>query len=247
MESPLVGASRCYETVSPTDSEIDRSGFLLECPVDDSAVWMASKKGDAKMWKKAFIILLSLNLFVIVGGTMWWGSLPKTSAVSSPTETVQKSDKPATIQLSLGADAINSYLEYALSEQADVQRVLAYGSVAFSDTWQVQVGLKLKDRVVPCTFVFTPQVDNGNLVLHVESATMGDIPAPLGALFFVMLHVSWPSWIVVDATNHNIHVNFTERPQLPYGVRVLSYSPTTKQISMQVTIVPKSLLQSTQP
>lgn len=199
------------------------------------------------MWKKAFVVLLSLNLFVVVGATLWWGALPKSTTVRPPAQTVQTNDKPATVQLSLGEEAINSYLEYFLSEKTDVQRVLAYASVQLSDTWRVQVGLKLKDRVVPCTFVFTPQVQNGNLILHVESATMGQIPAPLGALFFVMLHVPWPAWIVVDATNHDLHVNFTERPQLPYGVRMVGYSAASKMISLQVSILPKSLLNASKP
>lgn len=195
------------------------------------------------MWKKAFIVLLSLNLFIVVGGALWWGTLPKATAVRSPSQAISTNDKPATVQLAVGQDAVNTYLEYALSEQQDVQRVLAYASVQFSDTWQVQLGLKLRDRVVPCTIVFAPHVQGGNLVLHVESATMGEIPAPLGALFFVLRHLPWPQWIVVDGLNHDLHVNFTDRPQKPYGIKVLSYSPTTRQVTIQISIIPKTILQ----
>jgi uncharacterized protein YpmS len=195
------------------------------------------------MWKKAFIVLLSLNLFVVVGGALWWGTLPKAYQVKTPVQAITNQDKPATIQLSIGQDAVNTYLEYALSEQQDVQRVLAYGSVQFSNTWQVQLGLKLRDRVIPCNIVFAPTVSNGNLVLHVQSATMGEIPAPLGALFFVLRHLPWPQWITVDGEKHDLHVNFTDRPQKPYGIKVLSYSPTTQQVTLQVSIVPKSIVQ----
>ncbi|MCL6452001.1 MAG: DUF2140 family protein [Alicyclobacillus sp.] len=197
------------------------------------------------MWKKAFVVLLSLNLFVVVGGALWWGTLPKASSVQPPQAAVMSNDKPATIQLSVGQDAINSYLEYALSEQADVSQVVSYANVQFADTWTVQIGLKLKDRVIPCNIVFTPTVANGNLILHVESATTGDLPVPLGALFFVMSHLPWPAWIAVDGANHDLHLNFTERPQQPYGVRILGYSAATREVSLQVSILPKSLLSTT--
>lgn len=196
------------------------------------------------MWKKLFVALLSINLFIIVGATLWWGTLPKASSVRPPTQSTALSDKPATIQLAVGQDALNSYLEYALSEQQDVQRVMSYANIQFADTWTVQAGLKLSDRVVPVSIVLTPIVQSGNLILHVESATMGDIPVPTGALFFVMQHLPWPNWIAVDGLGHDIHLNLTSRPQKPYGIRVLSYSPTTKMVTVQVSIVPKAVLQS---
>lgn len=193
------------------------------------------------MWKKAFIVLLSLNLFVIVGGALWWGTLPKASSVTPPSQAITSNAKAATIQLSVGQDAVNTYLEYALSQQQDVRRVLSYANVQFSNTWKVQLGLKLQNRIVPCNLVFVPQVNNGNLVLHVQSATMGEIPAPLGALFFILRHLPWPQWITVDGLAHNLNINFTERPQNPYGVKILSYSPSTKQVTLLLSIIPKSI------
>lgn len=196
------------------------------------------------MWRKAFLVLLSLNLCVVVAGTLWWQTLPKAAQVQTPSQAVATNTKPATIQLSVGQDAINSYLEYALSEEQDVQKVLSYASIQFGKQWDVQAGLKLKGRVVPCDIVITPEVDNGNLILHVERATMGEIPAPLGALFFVMQHLPWPNWIAVDGVQHDLHINFTERPQQPYGIRILGYSPTKKTITLQISILPKSIFQA---
>ncbi|OFW78022.1 MAG: hypothetical protein A2201_05335 [Alicyclobacillus sp. RIFOXYA1_FULL_53_8] len=195
------------------------------------------------MWKKAFILLLSFNLLLVVGFTVWWGSLPKASQTSSnlPSSGVT-SGQPANVQVAIGSQAINSYLQYALTEQKDVQKVLSDARVDFSDQWNVQLGIKLTDRIVPFTIVFNPQVQNGNLLLQVQSATMGEIPIPTAALMFVFRHLPWPNWITTDAANNTLALNFTQRAQNPYGIYIQSYSPVSKLLTLQITILPKALL-----
>ncbi|MBX5435728.1 MAG: DUF2140 family protein [Alicyclobacillaceae bacterium] len=192
------------------------------------------------MWKKAFLTLLSLNLLVVVLVALWIGLLPKESP-PLPAGTSSSSGKSATVQLSVGPDAINTYLDYAVSQQADLKRVLSYAHVRFNRSWDVQVGVKMADKIVPCDVVFQPDIHQGNLSLGVESATIGDIPVPTGLLMIVFRHVPWPQWIVVDAEHGQLDLKFTERPQHPYGVRVLGYSPITRQLTMAVSIQPKSL------
>ncbi len=194
------------------------------------------------MWKKAFVTLLSLNLLVLVGFTLWWGSLPKADTVQQKVDKLSSQDKAATVQLAVGEDAINTYLEYAIAEQKDVQGVLSYVRVHFDTDWQLQVGIKLANRVVDWDMVMSPQVQNGNLSLQFRSATMGQLPVPPSALFFIFKHLPWPNWITVDPDNYIIHLNFTERPQNPYGIEILDYSSSTKLVTLRVTIVPRSLL-----
>jgi uncharacterized protein YpmS len=194
------------------------------------------------MWKKAFVALLSLNLLVLVGFTMWWGMLPKADTVQQKVDKLASQDKTATIQLAIGEDAINTYLEYAISEQKDIQGVLSYVRVHFDADWQLQVGIKLSNRVVPCDIVMAPRVQNGNLYLQVKSASMGEIPVPPSALFFVFKHLPWPNWITVDPDTYTINLLFTQRPQQPYGIEILDYSTSTKLVTLRVSIVPKSLL-----
>ncbi|GMA50222.1 hypothetical protein GCM10025857_15790 [Alicyclobacillus contaminans] len=194
------------------------------------------------MWKKAFVALLSFNLLIVVGLTLWWGSLPKTAIVQRQVNRVASQNHTATVQLAVGEDAVNSYLEYAVSEQKDVQRVLSYARVHFADNWDVQVGIKLADRVIPCDIQMEPTANNGNLALHVTQANMGEIPVPVSALFFVFNRLPWPNWISVDSNQHILNLLFSNRPQEPYGVQVMNYSSTTKLVTLRVSIVPKSLL-----
>lgn len=192
------------------------------------------------MWKKAFILLLLLNLAVVFGGIVWLNSLVR----QTPTSTSQSavSGVPATVQLAVGQDAINTYLEYFLSEQADMSKVLSYARVRFGTNWQGDLGIKLVDRVVDFNIVFVPHIQGGNLDLQVTNANMGQIPLPPSLLFLVFRRLPWPSWITVDASNDTLNVNLTQRPQHPYGIQVLSYSPQTRLLTLLVSIVPKAVL-----
>lgn len=192
------------------------------------------------MWKKAFIILLSINLLILTAFTMWFGSLSRVSKNSLPPAPVAGSTAP--VQVSIGQSAINAYLEYALSEQPDLKKFLSYAKVTFGTTWEIELGVKLSDRVVPFDINFAPTVVAGNLDLRVVDATMGQIPLPPAGLILVFKHLPMPAWIHVDAPNETLDVNLTERPQNPYGVRILSYNMATKMLTLLVTIVPKSVL-----
>ncbi|QQE79498.1 DUF2140 family protein [Alicyclobacillus sp. SO9] len=193
------------------------------------------------MWKKAFILLLAINLLIVVGITSWWATLPSPQSKKGQTPPTPVT-KTANVQISVGQDAINSYLEYALSNQKDVKNVLAYARVNFNQNWDVQLGAKLANKVIPLNVVFIPTVLNGNLQLHMKSADLGQVPVPTAYLFLVLRHLPWPNWITVDALHSTLNLNFTKRPQKPYGVRILKYDQKTKMLTLQVSIVPKSLL-----
>lgn len=191
------------------------------------------------MWKKAFVTLLTLNLLFIVGAAIWFVSLPSAGSQSIP-PSIAAGEKPATVQLSVGDQAINTYLEYALSEQADLKGVLAYATVHFDNQWDIQLGAKLEQHVVPFDATFTPTIVGGNLQLHMDSAQFGGLPIPTSALFLVLQHLPWPNWIHTDGLHQTIDINLTERPQHPYGIKVLRYSPQTKLLTLLVSIIPKS-------
>lgn len=194
------------------------------------------------MWKRAFVILVSINLLVFAVGVAWLTSFPRASESPQPPAPIAVSPGSANVQLSIGQDAINTYLQYALSEQLDVQRVLSYAEVDFSNVWDCDLGIKLADRVVPFQLEFTPIIQNGNLDLQVTSASMGDLPIPVSLLFLVLRHLAWPNWIQLDPNGHLIDLNFTDRPQRPYGIHIDSYSPQTELLTLTVTIVPKAIL-----
>ncbi|MCL6627150.1 MAG: YpmS family protein [Alicyclobacillus shizuokensis] len=194
-------------------------------------------------WKRAFIVLLALDLLVVVAVTVWWGTLPKAASTPSPVTSGRQAGKPATIQLSIGQDAVNAYLDYALSEQPDLKNTLSYARVRFGETtWKVQLGAKLADRVVPFNVVFTPAIHNGNLELRIDSADLGQVFLPPSALIVILRHLPWPAWISVNGEERALNLNFSQRPQQPYGLRVLRYAPKTRLLTLKVTIVPKTLL-----
>lgn len=197
------------------------------------------------MYKRAFIILLTLNLFFFAAVGLWIGNFPNqalkaqsgVSSGSSPSTVIAS----APVDVSIGDVAINAYLQYAVTDQPDLNRFLQSATVTFHDTWTCSMGLKLVDRVVPFTMDISPHIDNGNLTLQVESAHVGGIPVPVSLLFVLLRHVHFPAWTSLDESTRSIHLFFTERPQHPYGVRVLDYAPSTRLLTLQVTILPKTL------
>lgn len=198
-------------------------------------------------WKRGFIVLLSLNILVFASGLIAFNRLP--SANSKPANQMANAVAPGTtptqaasVQLSIGQDAINTYLDYALSQQSDVHKVMSYARIQFSDDWTCDIGVKLLNKIVPFHIVFHPVVIDGNLDLQVKSASMGEVPVPTALLFLLLKHLPWPNWIGQNPAHHTIELNFTQRPQKPYGVRILSYSPKSQLLSLQVSILPKDLM-----
>jgi uncharacterized protein YpmS len=191
------------------------------------------------LWKRAFLILLCLNLFMVAGAVSLISRFPRIGTPAAPQQTV--SGEPANVQISIGDQAINAYLDYTLSQQPDLSQVLADAKVHFDSDWRLQLGVKLADRVVPVTFVLTPEVRQGDLLLHVNSADLGDVPVPVGLVFLLLNHLPWPAWIQVDTDHQTLILAFTKRPANPYGVRADAYSPDTKLLTLTVSILPKTL------
>lgn len=192
-------------------------------------------------WKRAFVVLLCANLLFFTVAVAWLTSLPKAESNSSQT-TASVKTPAAAVQIGIGQDAINTYLQYALTEQKDVQRFLASATVQFSNTWDFAAGIKLMDRVVPFQLQFDPIVNKGNVDLKVVDASIGDLPVPPSFLFLVLRRVAWPTWIQLNAPEKTIDVNFTSRPQTPYGIRIISYNSVSQMLYLIVTIIPKYVL-----
>ena len=192
------------------------------------------------MWKRAFIVLLSVNLVLLVFGVVWLNSFPRNTPI--PKSQVSLPGKSANIQLAIGQDAINTYLEYALSEQPDIKQIFSYARVGFDTNWACDVGIRLSDRIVPFHLTLQPSVSAGNLDLQIVNASIGDVPIPTSVLLLVLKHAPWPDWIALDIPNEAIDVNFTKRPPHPYGVQIVDYSLKTKLLTMVVSIIPKSVM-----
>lgn len=194
------------------------------------------------MWKKAFVVLISLDLLIAVAGVVWFRSLPRAANLPPPRASTQNQQQLAQIELSMGAQAINTYLEYGLAKQKDLSQVVTYANVGFGNHWTVRFGLRLGNRVLPVTIVITPHIQSGNLGLQMISAQLGGLPVPPALLMMTFRQVPWPNWIFVSTATDTLQLNFTKRSPSPYGLRILSYSSNTKQLSMRVLIAPKSAL-----
>lgn len=193
------------------------------------------------MWKKAFVLLISIDLLVVVAAAVWFASLPSATH-GTPPKSSSSSEQQAKIELSMGAPAINTYLAYALAKQPDVAKAVSYVRVDFGDQWLVDFGLRLGNRAVPVQLTIAPHIQGGNLGMQMQHATLGGISIPPALLVLTLAHAPWPSWITVDTSTNTLAVNFAKRPSTPYGLRVLSYSAKTKQLSVQVLITPQSVL-----
>lgn len=195
-------------------------------------------------WKRGFIILLTLNLLLLVGGLIVWNTFPLTSHSSSPApiQNEKGQQNEASIQLVIGQDAINTYLTYAVSHEADLHKIIGRAHIEFASTWNGDVDVIVLGRTIPFHLVMVPVVVSGNLYLQIKQASMGVIPIPDSLLFPLMQRVQWPNWIRVDATHRVLQLNLTQRPQNPFGIRVVQYSDLTQQLTMQLTMSPNAIL-----
>ncbi len=193
------------------------------------------------MWKKAFVLIISIDLLIAVAAAVWFATLPP-AARATPPKSSAPSSQQAQIELTMGAPAINTYLAYALAKQPEVTKAVSYVRVNFSNQWVVNFGLRLGSRSVPVQLSIAPHIQGGNLGMQIQSATLGGIPVPPALLVLTLAHAPWPNWIAVNTSTNTLQINFTERPANPYGLRVLGYSPQTKQLSVQVLITPQSAL-----
>ncbi|WP_062307242.1 DUF2140 family protein [Alicyclobacillus sendaiensis] len=194
------------------------------------------------MWRRLFIVLAALDLLAVIAGLILWNSLPQSGRSAAPVAPVPAN--APTVQVDIGADAINAYLAYAIAHDPEVGRVLESANVQFGDTWVCDFAVKVLDHALPMEFVVTPIAQNGNLILHVDSAQLSFIPIPRSVVFSVLERASLPNWIQVDGATQNIALNFTERPAKPFAVRVVQYSSTAKKLSLNLAIPPQTLSQN---
>lgn len=193
------------------------------------------------MWKKAFVLIISIDLLIAIAAAVWFATLPAATRATPPKSSTGSSQQ-APIELTMGAPAINTYLAYALAKQPEVTKAVSYVRVNFANQWVVDFGLRLGSRSVPVQLSIAPHIQGGNLGMQIQSATLGGIPVPPSLLVLTLAHAPWPHWIAVNTSTNTLQINFTARPANPYGLRVLGYSSQTKQLSVQVLITPQSAL-----
>ncbi|MBF8378518.1 DUF2140 family protein [Alicyclobacillus mali] len=193
------------------------------------------------MWKRLFIVLAAFDLLAVIAGLLVWTGLPRSGNTTSPAVPVPAN--APTVQVDIGADAINAYLAYAIAHDPEIGRVLDAASVQFGNTWVCNFGVKVLDHDLPMQFVVTPIVQSGNLILHVDSAQLSFLPIPRSVVFSVLERASLPSWVEIDGSSQNIALNFSERPAKPFAVRVVQYSPSAQKLSLNLAIPPQTLSQ----
>ncbi|WP_067621189.1 DUF2140 family protein [Alicyclobacillus acidiphilus] len=195
-------------------------------------------------WKRAFIILFGINLLICAAGLIAWNALPN----HAPSQTVSPAKTPAgapSVDVVIGQDAVNAYLAYAIQQEADLRQIVEGAHVQFATNWDCDFYIDVLGKAMPFHLTITPLIENGNMLLHVEKASMASIPIPNPILFSLLGRARWPNWIQTDAGHDNLDINFTSRPQQPFGVRAVQYSPETQQLTMQITISPNTLMKST--
>lgn len=194
-------------------------------------------------WKRAFIVLFSVNLLIVAGGVALWESFPRVNSSQSPPATGQGSAAhEASIQVDIGQDAVNTYLQYAIVDDPELAHVLDTAHVTFATQWSCSMGVKILGEVVPIDLVLNPIIQGGNLDMQVVSANIGVLPVPNGLLFSVLGHVKFPSWIQADGSQSQLRLNFSQRPARPFGVQILGYSPVSQTLALQLTLSPSMML-----
>ncbi|GLG01326.1 hypothetical protein Alches_13650 [Alicyclobacillus hesperidum subsp. aegles] len=196
-------------------------------------------------WKRAFIILLSINLLIVVAALIVWNTFPTKNQSTGGAPPLVASQQPA-VEVQIGQEAINAYLSYAIAHDEEVGKILGSANVQFDHDWNCDFGIRLLGKIVPFHLVLTPKVTAGNLVLHVDSASMSFFPIPNSILFSVLERAHTPNWVEMNAGQDDVEIDFSKRPQRPFGIRMLNYSEATKKLALQLTISPQAVMPGNQ-
>lgn len=190
-----------------------------------------------KKWKLAFLALLAVNLFFVIG-LVWYLSTPskdyatyqaiKSKAIAGNTVVVNttKSDFEG---------IANTYIQKAMKDQPIPL------TLSVADDVSISTELNIFSVKLPILMKFEPLVqEDGNLLLEQKSVEVGmlDIP-PESALKLLRDSVDLPEFMEVMPADEEVLLKLTEIP-LDEGlsVRATSFNLEEDDIRLLVTIEP---------
>lgn len=190
------------------------------------------------MWKQLFALLLSLHLLLIAAVAAWYLRLPRATDASPSVPSLATAASPASgIDVQIGQQAVNAFLQQALKNQPEVNRILATANITMGETWTGDIGIKIRNGVVPFNITFVPTVSSGRLDLQIAHADVGSTTVT-STLINVIQLLRLPHYVTFIPGTDTLEIDLSALPTGPVEVHALSYSGSARTLTVLVNLVP---------
>ncbi|MFT9848815.1 YpmS family protein [Aneurinibacillus sp. REN35] len=168
---------------------------------------MIDRQNKENNWKRWFLVLLGINLFILIG-MIWLIFAPASQSDLPNMENTKQNEAEFTVSSTKQNvnQLISSYLATLPKNKA-----LHY-SLTLKDDVELQGAVFAFNRKIPLTATFEPLVqENGDLILRQKSLALGKLELPNKAvLAYVRDNYPMPEWVKVDPVKEDIYVAVTK-------------------------------------
>ncbi|MFT8321252.1 MAG: YpmS family protein [Bacillus sp. (in: firmicutes)] len=169
-----------------------------------------------KGWKKAFLILLSINILVFIGvSILIFLPSDKSNSISQTDATVDAVSLDVTTNKKDLTKLINYYIE-----KQGLDGPIHY-EINLSDEVELYGYVPVFNEDLEMKLTFEPQaLENGDLVLTQKSISIGQLPLPVSYVMkFIQQKYKLPEWVEINPDKAMIYVYLT-RMKTESGLRV---------------------------
>ncbi|MFB1049704.1 YpmS family protein [Paraliobacillus sp. JSM ZJ581] len=191
-------------------------------------------------WKKLFIGLLSINLFIfMVLFILLFSPTPK-----APTVPEHSAEEQAGAEFTVHSSKenlsqlVNGYLDEALNDKKGKY------SVQFEEDVQFHGSVQAFNKDIPVSISMEPIVqENGDLILQQKEMSLGLLLLPKNKILeYVEKQVDLPEWIIIDPANERIHVTVTQMDiKSNFNVRIQQFDLENNRLSFRIKVPTETL------
>ncbi|CQR46096.1 hypothetical protein BN1058_00343 [Paraliobacillus sp. PM-2] len=191
-------------------------------------------------WKRLFIGLLSINLFIVILLFILLFS-PTADTPTIPEQvTEEKAGAAFTVRSSKQnlSQLVNTYLDKALHDTKGKY------TVQFEEDVQFHGSVRAFNTDIPVSIRMEPIVQkNGDLILQQKEMSLGLLLLPKNKILeYVNKQVDLPDWVVIDPKNEQIHVAVTQMDiKSNFNVRIQQFDLENNQLSFRIKVPNETL------
>lgn len=175
-------------------------------------------------WKLSFFVLLAICLLVVIGTLFMLFMISEKMPYEEGPGVIER--ETATLTVVASKNDLNALIQSSIREEHTPADRVIY-SVIIEEKVVLNSYINVFNRTIPMTMMFEPEViDNGDMVLHVDSFAIGDLQLPVDVILQMLSQtIELPEWVVVQPNNNTIYMAVTNMlPDEPYSIHVVSFN-----------------------
>ncbi|GAA5415921.1 hypothetical protein Pryu01_00953 [Paraliobacillus ryukyuensis] len=193
------------------------------------------------IWKRLFIVLLSINAFVLIALFILIFSPPPEHSINpKQNATEELSGAKFTVRSSKDnlSQLVNGYLDKVLHDSKGKY------TVTFEQDVQFEGSVEAFNKDIPFTIRMKPIVqENGDIVLQQEEMSLGLLLLPKNKILeYVDKQADLPEWIQIDPKNEQIYVRVTQMElESNFHVQIQQFDLANDRLSFQIQVPTETL------